>query len=225
MDVWHGWREFLTNGEDREDIMGSTFFLRDTHTLEHIALQLLPRFTGRTKTKIWDAGCAHGPEPYTLAMVLAENIDAAVFQNVTIDATDYDPTGQLGTTVVSGIYPMEELEKIPKEILYKYFEPSGERAGCYKVRDLLRNRVQFQRHDLLSLQPISDGYSLILCKNVLLHFQYEQRIQVIRMFHQALEPEGFFATEQTQKMPPEIAHLFQQVVTDAQLFKAVHSAR
>lgn len=205
--------------------MGSTFFFRDTHTLEHIAVQMLPRLIGRTKTKIWDAGCAHGPEPYTLAMILAENVDEAVFQNLTIDATDYDPTGQLGSTVTSGIYPSEELERIPSKILDKYFERCSDRDGFYRVREFLRSRIQFQRHDLLSLQPVSDGYTLILCKNVLLHFNYEQRIQVISMFHQALEPGGFFATEQTQKMPSELDHLFQQVVTDAQLFRSVGAVR
>ena len=201
--------------------MGSTFFFRDTHILEHIALRLLPEIAGRSITKIWDAGCAHGPEPYTLAMILAENLDEAVFQNLTIDATDYDPGGQFGAIVKNGIYPGEELDRIPRDILDKYFERSMDRDGCYQVKAFLRNRIQYRTHDLLALNPIGGGYSLILCKNVLLHFQYEQRIQVITMFHAALAPGGLFAVEQTQKMPAEIAHLFRQVVPDAQLFKKI----
>ena len=201
--------------------MGSTFFFRDTHILEHIAVRLLPEIAGRKMTNIWDAGCAHGPEPYTLAMILAENMDEAVFQNLTIDASDYDPNGQFGAIIKNGIYSSEELDRVPRDIVDKYFEPSAGQEGCYRVREFLRNRIQYRTHDLLSLRPIGGGYSLIICKNVLLHFQYEQRVQVITMFHGALAPGGLFAFEQTQKMPAEIAHLFQQVVPDAQLYRKI----
>ena len=63
---------------------------------------------------------------------------------------------------------------------------------------------RYQRHDLLSFQEIGQGYSLVLCKNVLLHFQPPERIEVLRMFHRALAPGGLFASEQTQEMPPEL---------------------
>jgi chemotaxis protein methyltransferase CheR len=45
------------------------------------------------------------------------------------------------------------------------------------------------------------------------------------MFHRALAPDGFLATEQTQKLPPEIAPLFSQVVSDGQVFQKVDVAR
>jgi chemotaxis protein methyltransferase CheR len=60
-----------------------------------------------------------------------------------------------------------------------------------------------------------------MCKNVLLHFQQAERIEVIRMFHRSLAPGGYFATEQTQKMPLELNNLFEQVASDGQIFKKV----
>jgi len=57
-----------------------------------------------------------------------------------------------------------------------------------------------------------------LC-NVLLHFQGAERVAVLRMFHSSLVPGGFFATEQTQKMPEGVTHLFERVTPDAQLFR------
>ena len=86
---------------------------------------------------------------------------------------------------------------------------------------MLRRKVTFHYHDLLSLRPVGGNYCLILCKNVLLHLQYEERVAVFRMFHEALTPGGYLATEQTQKLPPEVAHLFEKTVPDAQLFKRV----
>jgi chemotaxis protein methyltransferase CheR len=87
------------------------------------------------------------------------------------------------------------------------------------VIDRIRNRVFFKYNDLLQLQPVGSDYSLIVCKNVLLHFSYEQRIEVLKMYHRSLAPGGYFATENTQKIPSEINHLFEQVTPDAQLFR------
>ncbi|HRI46000.1 MAG: hypothetical protein KF721_04140 [Ignavibacteriaceae bacterium] len=201
--------------------MAFTFFFRDTHTIEHMVKQLVPEVAGRSRIRIWDAGCAYGPEPYTVAIILSENMGNFAFKNVYIDATDIDESGQFGTIIKNGQYTDEELGRIPPEILSKYFTRTEDRPGYYTLTDNIRNRVQYQKHDLLSLNPVGTGYSLILCKNVLLHFKYEERIEVIKMFHSALTPGGFFATEQTQKMPEECAHLFTQVVPDAQLFRKV----
>lgn len=46
---------------------------------------------------------------------------------------------------------------------------------------------------------------------------------MLRMFHRALAPGGFFATEQTQELPQELAPLFQRVTSDVQLFRKVES--
>jgi len=62
---------------------------------------------------------------------------------------------------------------------------------------------------------------MILCKNVLLHFKYEERVDVMKMFHSVLAPEGLLAVEQTQKLPIEVEHLFTKVVSHGQLFRKV----
>jgi chemotaxis protein methyltransferase CheR len=111
---------------------------------------------------------------------------------------------------------------MPADIFQTYFEPA-ERAGHFRVVERVRSRLRFEKHDLLSLREVGQNFSLILCKNVLQHFQHIQRVEVIRMFHRALAPDGLFATEQTQKMPTELSHLFEQVVPDAQIFRKIEA--
>ena len=200
--------------------MAFTFFMRDQPTLEHAADHMIRYASGRSRIKIWDAGCALGQETYTIAMIFAEKMNQFGFKNLRIDATDYDSANNFGDVVTAAIYPAEELQRTPVELLGKYFEPA-DKPGHLRVVEQLRNRVSFQYHDLLSLKPAGCDYCLIVCKNVLLHFQPEQRVEVFRMFHQALAPGGYLATENTQKLPPELAHLFTQVVPDAQLLKKV----
>jgi chemotaxis protein methyltransferase CheR len=200
--------------------MAFTFFMRDQPTLEHAADHMIPYASGRSRIKIWDAGCALGQETYTIAMIFAEKMNQFGFKNLNIAATDYDSANNFGEVVRAAVYPDDELQRTPAELLGKYFEPAG-KPGQLRVVEKLRNRVSFQYHDLLSLKPVGCDYCLIVCKNVLLHFQPEQRLEVYRMFHQALAPGGYLATENTQKLPQEVAHLFIQVVPDAQLFKKV----
>lgn len=200
--------------------MAFTFFFRDMSILDLIAQHVVPSVSGFTRVRIWDAGCAMGPEPYSLAIVIAERMGQFMFRNVRIDATDIDEQDQFGKTIVAGLYPEEQLKRIPPELFQRYFM-QADQPGEYRLVDEVRARVHFQKHDLLSLQPIGSSYHLIMCKNVLLHFQQQERIEVIRMFHAALAPGGFFATEQTQKLPDEIAGLFEQVSPEGQLFRKI----
>ncbi|OPY58568.1 MAG: Chemotaxis protein methyltransferase Cher2 [Pelotomaculum sp. PtaU1.Bin035] len=200
--------------------MAFTYFFRDMHTLELIINHVVPYVTGRSKIRVWDAGCAMGPEPYSLAIMFAENMGRFSFRNLRIDATDLDGSDLFEKIISEGVYQEEELKRIPRDLFNKYFKLAGN-AGRYKIDELIRSRVFYRRHDLLTLKPAGEGFSLIVCKNVLLHFEQAERVEVIKMFHAALAPGGYFATEQTQKLPEETARLFEQVAADARLFRKV----
>jgi chemotaxis protein methyltransferase CheR len=194
--------------------------MRDLPTLEHAANHMITHAAGRSRIKVWEAGSALGQETYTVAMVLAERMNPFAFRNLIIDATDYDQANNFGGHVTNAVYSKDELQRTPAELVEKYFEPA-ENPGHLRVSVHLRERVRFRYHDLLSLQPVGHDYCLIVCKNVLLHFQPEERIEVLKMFHQALTPGGFLACENTQKMPQELSGKFEQVVRDAQVFRKV----
>ncbi|MBN9660823.1 MAG: methyltransferase domain-containing protein [Acidobacteria bacterium] len=198
--------------------MAFTFFFRDLQVLEQLVEYSLPIIAGRSYPRVWDAGAATGQEPYTLSILFAERLGHFAFGNLRIDATDVEPTGQFGRTIRDGFYPEAELNRLPDGILEKYFEPEQE-PGFRRATEKLRRRITFQQHDLLSLQEIGHGYTAVLCKNVLLHFQPAERIQVLRMFHRALAPGGLLATEQTQEMPAELAPYFARLSSDGPVFQ------
>ena len=202
--------------------MAFTYFFRDMHVLELAIRNFIPYVTGRSKIYIWDAGCAMGPEPYSLAIILAESMGNFAFRNIRIIATDVDESGNFDKIIEEGIYSEEPLSRIPPELFTKYFSPVIEK-GFFKLSDKIMNSVKFVRHNLLSLESIRDDFSLIVCKNVLLHFQQNERIEVLKMFHESLAQGGFLVMEQTQKMPDEISHLFERVVSDGQLYRKIDS--
>ncbi len=201
--------------------MAFTFFFRDGQILELLVEQALPSLHGQSRIHVWDAGCAHGPEPYSLAILLRQRMSDVMFRNVKIHATDVD--GTFATTVARGIFPDRELKRMPAELFRRYFRPADQ-PGHFQAVDEIRSKIQFSVHDLLSLQPIREGLSLVVCKNVLLHFDEAQRCNILRMFHRALRDDGVLAMEHTQKMPDRVGWLFRQAGSNGRVYsKAGHA--
>jgi chemotaxis protein methyltransferase CheR len=200
--------------------MAFTYFFRDLQTMETIRDYALPIMKTRQRIRVWDAGCATGMEPYTLAIVLRENMGSMYFRNVKIFASDIDESNLFGKIIEDGVYSKDHVERILPEIVKTYFheKPDGKSV---EISEELRKAVSYRRHDLLTLKPIENQLNLIICKNVLLHFNYEQRLDVIWMFYNALDEGGFIAFEQTQKMPDEMKPFFKQVAKNAQVFQKI----
>ncbi len=208
--------------------MAFTYFFRDKQTLDLIAEHVIPELKRHMYINIWDAGCAMGPEPYSLAITLRENMGPFLFRNVRIHATDIDESGDFGDTIAYGVYGERGVQRVPPELLERYFLPVPARNGnekLYQISAEMRKAVTFQQHDLLSLTPIRDGFGLIMCKNVLLHFKAKERVAVINMFYDALSQGGYFVTEQTQKLPAEVQHLFEAASSAGQVFRKVEQGK
>jgi chemotaxis protein methyltransferase CheR len=201
--------------------MAFTFFFRDEQILSLAVQYLVPLSMGRTNVHILNAGCAMGMETYTFAILLAESMGKFALRNVKIHAIDIDNENvDFGKTVKEGIYHKEHLQRIPYELFKKYFSPA-EKEDYFMVSQELRDLVSFQKYDLLTLQPLRNDYSLIICKNVLLHFNYQQRIEVLTMYHNMLLKDGLLVMENTQSMPEELNKKFKKLVDYAQLHQKI----
>ena len=199
--------------------MGFSFFFRDVNEMDLIIQYALPELINNTRINIWSAGCSEGQEPYTLAIKLRENMGYFTFKKVKIYATDIDNTSEdFGNIIRNARYHGETVKRIPPDILSTYFTPINEGAE-YQLVSEIKEAIEFQKHDLLSYQEIRSAMNVIMCKNVLLHFHEDQRVEVIKMFARALDVKGFLVMERTQEMPKETAHLFEQVTTMGQVFR------
>ena len=203
--------------------MAFTFFFRDQQVLDSIVQHVVPSVMGRSIIRIWDAGCASGEEAYSLAMLLFESLWPFASNNLRIDATDIEENSQFADTIASGMYTNEFLKGSSHQaLLAKYCHPAV-RPGYVEFDVTLRNCIFYQRHDLLSLRSIGNNFSLVVCKNVLLHFAYEQRVEVIKMFYEALLHGGYLALDELQELPAEVAPLFVLVPAEGKLYRKAES--
>ncbi len=200
--------------------MAFTFFFRDLHTLDQLVDKFLPLVDGKQKIKIWDAGCAMGPEPYTFLILLSEKMNHFAFRKVFLDASDIDETDTFGKIIEAGIYSFDEIKRVPENIFKKYFSKI-DNEDKYQIDYNIKSKLTFHKHDLTTLKPIGTNYNLIICKNVLLHLQQEQRIEVFKMYHSVLDVNGLMVMEQTQPLPNEVSHLFESLSSNSQIFKKV----
>ncbi len=138
---------------------------------------------------IWSAACSTGEEPYTIAMLIEEHVR----HPYRILATDIDRRvlhlAQLGE------YKAHQVRSVPSEYLVKYFEHANQ---TWYVSPVLKQRVQFQRHNLLA-DPYPDSLDLIVCRNVLIYFTDEAKQRIVDRFARALKPGGLLFVGSTEQ--------------------------
>jgi chemotaxis protein methyltransferase CheR len=140
--------------------------------------------------RVWSAGCSSGEEPYTLTMLIADELERQGtpdrLRHVTVDATDIDRACL--EQARAGRYRREALTQVPPVWVDRYFDKEGEEC---RVLDRIRQRVHVRAADLSNDPPPRQNYHLILCRNVVIYFQREAQERVFATFAGALAPGGF----------------------------------
>jgi chemotaxis protein methyltransferase CheR len=198
--------------------MALTEFFGDAKTFEAICKLAIPELRTRRFIKIWDAGCATEQEPFSLAIHIRELVGHMYYRNIKIHATDIDVANLDEEAIYDLAYPRTQMSHISNDMFEKYFEP-GEKDGTFAVTEEIKDTVTFEKHDLLTLKPLEQNFSLILCKNVLPAFKDDIRYNIIKMFYDSLVEQGFLVLGKTQKLPKDFTRLFDVVSQDENVFR------
>jgi chemotaxis protein methyltransferase CheR len=170
-----------------------TFFFRDKMPFEHFRLSIMPQLlrarASRKSVRIWCAAGSTGQEPYSLAMCLKEMGDAIAGWRIDILATD------LSQEVIersrSGLYSQVEVQRgLPAQLLVKYFKQMGQ---FWQINPDVRAMVKHQQVNLLHDFSRLGVFDVIFCRNVLIYFDQETKIDVFDRLFKATEPDGFLA--------------------------------
>jgi chemotaxis methyl-accepting protein methylase len=168
-----------------------TRFYRNAETWNLLRADMLQQICATEgEIRVWSAGCSSGEEAYTLAILIADQLERqgtpGRLRSVTIDATDIDR--QCLERAQAGCYRREALADLPPELVMRYFEDSG--TEC-RVIERVRERVVVRASDLSCEPPPRQNYHLILCRNVVIYFGRPTQERVFATFADALAPGGF----------------------------------
>jgi chemotaxis protein methyltransferase CheR len=201
--------------------MAFTFFFRDMDAIKLIPDYVLPNISEKKDVKIWDAGCANGPEIYSILIHLKEMLNQERFNGIKIFASDIDNSNRFKKIIEEGTYKKNQISSVPQDILNKYFSQYPQNPDVYIISENLRKKVNYQKHDLLTLEPIGHDFDLIICKHVLQHFNDKEQVDVIKMFYNALTYNGFLLCEFSQEIPQYLNNHFIRIFPEKNLYRKI----
>ena len=169
-----------------------TAFFREPHHFEYLAGQLAEWLASHPggRLRIWSAGCSTGEEPYSLAMVLAEALDAhRGTADALILATDLSPAAL--DIARRGVYPLQRLDAVSPERKRRWLQRgTGAQAGFVRVHPRLMELVRMATLNLLEPWPMHGQFDAIFCRNVVIYFDTATKKRLFERFDAALQPHG-----------------------------------
>lgn len=191
-------------------IINVSHFFRNPLTYELIYKVVLPSMIEYKQSsmdnmiRIWSAGCAHGEEPYSIAILLIELLGKQIKNyNITIYATDID-TDALDNAR-TGKYSEESVVEVKKGIMDRYFHFDEN----YIIKENVKELVDFSYHDLTSekfiapAKSVFTNFDLILCRNVLIYFSKPLQQKVFSNFENNLNRNGYLILGEAETLPDD----------------------
>ena len=197
-------------------LIGVTTFFRDRPTydkLRHYVRTIISKKKPGDTIRVWSVGCASGEEPYSIAILIAEELGERRNEfTVQIFATDIDENAL--STGRRGVYADELLENVSEQQRSTFFNHRNE---GYEVKKTVRQWLLFSKHDI-SRDPPFVRLDLVSCRNVLIYFDNELQRKVLPVFHYALYPDGYLLLGKSENIL-QLSDLFVREDTKHKIFR------
>ncbi|WP_420963129.1 CheR family methyltransferase [Brucella sp. IR073] len=163
---------------------------RDPGYFKAIREKVVPHLRTYPSLKVWVAGCSHGEELYSLAILFREEglEDRTIFY-----ATDINQEALQAAE--AGIFPLDRVQLFTenhrksggKSSLSDYYQAAYGRVTFDKT---LRRNVVFSDHSLVT-DAVFGEMHLISCRNVMIYFDRALQDRALGLFKDSLARKGF----------------------------------
>jgi chemotaxis protein methyltransferase CheR len=184
--------------------VGETHFFRVTPQIDMLRRVVLPELIARhqpdRRLRLWSAGCSTGEEPYTLAMLLREQLANPGDWNVQLVATDLNRAALEVARLA--VYSEWSFRDSPLEMRTRYFTQAAKR---WRLNDEVRAMVRFEHlnlaEDAFPFAAHHDQIDLILCRNVTIYFAEDATQRLYHRFAEAMDPAGWLLLGPSDPVP------------------------
>jgi chemotaxis protein methyltransferase CheR len=182
-----------------------THFFREPAQFALLAKSVLPRLETEAnagqrprRIRVWCAACSTGEEPYSVAMLLLDGLP----RDWSIEIVASDLSTKALERAIAGVYPMTRLRDVPLDFQKRFLlRGVGEQDGKFCVSAQVRKLVDFTRVNLVNGElPAIGTFDLVLCRNVLMYFRQETRLDVVRRLLGRLAPEGHLCVGHSESL-------------------------
>jgi chemotaxis protein methyltransferase CheR len=166
-----------------------THFFRTASHFDWLRGDFVTDMLGRDERNIraWSAASSSGEEVYSMAICLSENALRLKGRQISILGTDISEA--VLRQAREAVYKENALEEVSDKEKKRYFE-AGAVAGTWRVKQPVRDMVEFRRHNLM--QPLRAApFHCIFIRNVLIYFDRESKKVVIKHLLASLAPGGY----------------------------------
>jgi chemotaxis protein methyltransferase CheR len=168
-----------------------SFFFRDKTPFEHFRDTIMPALLAARKSvrtiRIWCAAASTGQEPYSLAMSLKAIQSQIAGWRIELLATDL--SGEVLEKARQGLYTQFEVQRgLPIALLIKHFTQIGD---LWQIAPDIRAMVRYRQLNLLTNFAQLGMFDLIFCRNVLIYFDQDTKIDVLNRLARATASDGY----------------------------------
>ncbi|TDO98210.1 CheR family methyltransferase [Marinomonas balearica] len=167
-----------------------TLWFRDSHPFNILREKILPEMKDRP-LKIWSAASSTGQEPYSISMVIEEfkaSKPGILRPGERIVATDIC-TNILQHAKQAEYDSLAIARGLGADMQRKYFDKVND--SSWRVKRNLSSRVEFKFLNLIEPFSTLGKFDVIFCRNVLIYFTAETKLDILRRMHSCLNPGGY----------------------------------
>ena len=164
-----------------------TYFFREPEHFKFLKKDIIEVHEKGTPFSVWSAASSSGEEAYSVSMVLDDYFGTDTPWKV----FGSDISTRIIEKARQALYPLIRIDGIPKPFLKKYCQKGkGEYDGFLKVKPSLIEKVKFDHINLIKPLPNVGKFDVIFLRNVLIYFDEETKLSILKKLISALKPKG-----------------------------------
>lgn len=189
ISIWEYIRFVKENEKEWDKIIdivtiNETYFFREEEQLDEFKKEI--KSFDKNHIRVWCAACSTGEEPYTLSMLLKENLPIGT----TFEVVASDINKDVVDFAKKGFYQKNSLSfrRLDDSTIRKYFE---DKENGYEVKKEYKENVSFTTFNLVGLNWFAmKDFDVIFCRNVLIYFDEKTVKDIVKNFYYSLGEKG-----------------------------------
>ncbi|MFK5983991.1 MAG: protein-glutamate O-methyltransferase CheR [Pseudomonadota bacterium] len=173
-----------------------TWFFREEKHFDFVA-KVIEKSNPQQPISFWSSACSSGQEPYSIAMLLAEV--RTLSRPWDILATDIST--DILKKAKQGVYLKDRVKGLTIQRQKKYMLKGVRSQENYiAIVPELKEKIEFKAFNLMHSSLPTKKFDFIFCRNVLIYFDTEHKLKVVKRLASCLKTDGYLFTGHSESL-------------------------